>query len=520
MKKTLKSFALCILSALMILSSLQIFHLDVQAEDTSGTLIATVSISGGDDVNYYQKENESSLIAFTRMWRAAVISPSILDKYISIKLEADWSSSSLFLDTGYLSVPKFRNVTLDLNGHIINRKLTNDSFSYNKNGAVFYLQDYAAMTIEDSNSVTEHAGSVVNNVWYPSTSMSGLATLVTLNGGVITGGASSSDGGGVVCAKGSYFTMHGGTLAGNMTSGKGGGISVDASSARVIIDSGHVMFNRSKEHGGGVYVDGGGFLALQSGDISYNMVAGDYYGGGIYSDSGASVSGYITGVSSTVAMTGGSVCHNTAQYGGGIYQDSGNVCLTGGTISDNTARKDGGGVYANGHNGTTTGVHLDGASITYNYAGADGGGFYSNTSYAEIHSGTITNNTAKSKRGSGIFIGLTDNLYLTGGKIVIQNNTVSNLYLRYSYDLKDGSLGKGSSVFISQSDFSSGSDKTTVSWTSEAATYNTNYMHADYTGYVIKRINGNVYIVKSSETEPTEGSAPTTYTADNATYAV
>ncbi|MCH3962479.1 MAG: chitobiase/beta-hexosaminidase C-terminal domain-containing protein [Solobacterium sp.] len=521
MKKTLKSFALCILSALMILSSLQIFHLDVQAE-TKGTLIATVIKGNNSSVSYYQSDKEDVIQAFSRMWKENVMTDDQdADRYVSITLEADWAGASIYNETGYLPVPNGHFVTLDLNGHIMNRFLTNDAKSYQKNGEVIYINSDASLTIEDTNATTEHLGRVLNNLWYPGTGVNSNPTLLTLNGGIITGGANSGNGGGVVVDEYGTFTMHGGTLTGNMTSAGGGGISVNGTNAKAVIDGGHVLYNRSKGNGGGVYTDNSGFLALISGDISYNTST-DYYGGGIYNNSGALVSGYIDGVSSAIAMTGGSVCHNTAQYGGGVYQESGNVCLNGGTISNNTAAVNGGGIYANGHNGTTIGVHLNGVTVSYNEAEKYGGGFYVNTGYAEIKSAVINYNSAGSKEGSGVYMANADYISLTGGRIVIQDNGTSNLLLQNSKDLLSLSLGTDSCVYIGSRDFNpSTGDYELITTDLPTGDINLNYLHSDYSGYIISKSNSHVFFLKGEESKaPGTDSAPTETEVKGYTYSV
>jgi hypothetical protein len=461
------------------------------------------------------------------MWKTAVVNANAgVANQVTVKLEADWENSVLYLDgsnvAGYIPIPDSHYVILDLNGHIINRHLCNEEGSYQKNGEVIHVGKYASLTIEDSNANTTHTGRYENGIWYLGPHY-GQLEAGDLRGGIIAGGSNSENGGAIVVEKYADFVMHAGTIAGNQSKSNGGALDVSASGAHAVINGGHILYNRSAEHGGGVYVNDGGFLALLSGDISYNTVTGNYYGGGVYTDSGASVSGYLDGKSAAVIMTGGSICNNTAQYGGGLYQESGNVILTGGTIANNLAKKDGGGVYANGHNGTTTGVHLDGITISYNTAKQDGGGFYTNTKYSEIHTATITYNTANSGKGSGVYIGKFDYLYLTGGQIVIQQNSKSNLYQQTSSDLVKPSLGENSSVYISTAGFSTSTYSTNHDITNSLSnsTVNINYLHSDYNGYIITKDDGKViYYPGFPAKNPGTDSAPTSTTVNGTEYSV
>ena len=90
-----------------------------------------------------------------------------------------------------------KNVTLDLNGHVI--KMTGS-------GSVIYVESIAKMTMTDSNRTATHTDSTL-----PA-------------GGVITGGNTTQNGGGVYVGGGCSMTMEGGTIYNCDATGSGGGV--------------------------------------------------------------------------------------------------------------------------------------------------------------------------------------------------------------------------------------------------------------------------------------------------------
>ncbi len=168
-------------------------------------------------------------------------------------------------DEGPLTVPEDIYVTLDLNGHTVDRNLTEPT----ENGNVITVM--GELTLFDSS--TEQTG-------------------------VITGGNNLKDGGGVLVRgeeafgdEGS-FIMEGGTITGN-TARDGGGVSVgcwdtdtwDFFYGYFEMYGGVITGNMAATeeqyygYGGGVYVSEGQFC-LFGGEISENH--SDLYGGGVY----------------------------------------------------------------------------------------------------------------------------------------------------------------------------------------------------------------------------------------------
>lgn len=159
--------------------------------------------------------------------------------------------------------------------------------------------------------------------------------------------------------------------------------------------------------GGGVYVAGGGTLALaEGGAISGNAVSdANGYGGGVYVASGG-------GFAMTGGAIGGTGAANTARAGAGVYIDhaaTGAVSISGGVIGGNEAAQDGGGLYLNGGTAELSGAEISGNTARY------GGGAYVNQASGRLNvrSAAIRGNTA-SVDGGGVFVQDDAQLFVTG----------------------------------------------------------------------------------------------------------
>ena len=113
----------------------------------------------------------------------------------SVKLENDIPCNDQTL--GPLEIPEGKNVTLNLNGHVLDRKLSEPA----DNGEAILVK--GSLTLSDSNPSIVHSGG--------------------LTGGILTGGSNLSDGGGILI-DGGTLNLTGGTIAQNWTEGNGGGV--------------------------------------------------------------------------------------------------------------------------------------------------------------------------------------------------------------------------------------------------------------------------------------------------------
>lgn len=316
-------------------------------------------------------------------------------------------------------------ITIDLNGHKMDRKRSSSS----GDGHVINVKDGATLTITDS-----------------------------IGTGIITGGNTNDEGGGIKIEKNSTCIIEGGTVTGNRSeekdgffsdsNGDGGGIFVKG---RLIMKGGSVVGNYAEDTGGGIHCtdsgtfdidnalisgntsknDGGGFIVHLGSDaiIKNSRVTGNRSetedGGGMRVEAGNKTltvkdtemsgnraennGGGMVIYAGRVVMENGKISGNISEDGGGVYNDGGTIEFTGVEISANTSSKKGG-VGINNRNSAT----LIDCNIIGNTGEADGGGIYT-TNDMTIIGGSISANSVK-EDGGGI--------YVKGGNIRITGTSI------------------------------------------------------------------------------------------------
>ena len=217
-----------------------------------------------------------------------------------------------------LLIREGRTLTLDLNGHTLNRNKTYNGVT--GNGAVIRVNGTATLTVKDSVGTGFITGGQDSGIENHGT--------LYLEGGTITGNSADSHGGGGVYNNGdssgeAYMLMTGGRIVGNTSARSGGGgiRSLD----KLEIRGGEISGN-SAPSGGGVYILNGE-ATIAGGEITGNT-ATDSNGGGVYVGS------------ATLNLQGGSVTKNSAGYfGGGVYySEYGTVNVQGApVVKDNEA---------------------------------------------------------------------------------------------------------------------------------------------------------------------------------------
>ena len=141
-----------------------------------------------------------------------------MEKGGEITLERDYLCDDQ--DLGPLTVPEEKTVTLDLNGHILDRGLSNAQAA--DNGSVIVVN--GTLTVKDSKPTAAHDPAITYTDPTDSTKT------VTVTGGVITGG-SSANGGGVYVGQNGNFILHSGSICGNRAGNK----TASAATARICI---------------------------------------------------------------------------------------------------------------------------------------------------------------------------------------------------------------------------------------------------------------------------------------------
>lgn len=229
-------------------------------------------------------------------------------------------------------------VTLNLNGHTINRSLVhvNENHEivedygpdYNGTGLVIIVESGATLTINGPGTIT---------------------------GGFHKGDATYIDGGGIynkgtlvlnnVTVKGNKVIKRtDGTDQQNLYSGRGGGIYSESGSS-FTMTKGSVIDNEAKGGGGGAFVDGASTCNISNADIILNI--SEDKGGGLRLAPGNSTTYYISGCD----FEANSVTDQNQSLGGGIYMDgesnsTSRVNLNTCSFMDNTAYLKGGAVFS------------------------------------------------------------------------------------------------------------------------------------------------------------------------------
>lgn len=343
-----------------------------------------------------------------------------------------WQDMALTEGAVLSNMPRNWKITLDLNGYVIDRGLTEQTV----NGYVlnFDATNYVEFRLTDSAPERTHADSSL-----PA-------------GGVVTGGFNSGDGGGIRLSNFVTFYMDGGSVFGN-TARYGGGI---YGGKKIEISGGRIQENSATISGGGIYT--GAELTVTGGIFTRNDA--DANGGGIYVWQGAQTvisggefsynctttenpsfgkGGALNLSQNTLKLTGGRFFGNSALEGGALWlanaSSSSNTEISGGEFFENTAEWGGALCFAERV------LKITGGRFERNTAAYGGGGIYTHGSRLELSGGRISGNavtaqawgeTPKSRpaQGGGVYAYRAVNI---GGSAVVEGNTAggaqSNLYL-------------------------------------------------------------------------------------------
>ncbi len=396
------------------------------------------------------------------LWDEAI---AVTDGKVLFVLEDDWTATTTgdfytapFTDNvagqKALCIPNGCKMVLDLNGNTINRNLS----SRINDGNVITVMGGGKLEICGKGKITgannvnggcirirANAEMVLNGVEISGNVAAGGAGIVvngtlTVNDALITNNQIPDDtyadntyigGGGIACGASSVVTMNGGTISGN-SSIWGGGVSV-MGGGKFIMNGGTISSNTAiRSGGGGVYLEGNisqtafAEFEMNGGTITDNTVASSVTDGG---GAGVYISAY-----GKFKMYGGAISNNISSlYAGGVLIQGGGSYpsqfeMLGGTVSGNRSGSGcgGGGVFVRQGNDNT--FKMYGGTISGNYSDGYGGGvnLYGSGSNAKayFYGGTITGNTA-SMGGGGIYVPDAQSMYLYGPLICTENTVGS-----------------------------------------------------------------------------------------------
>lgn len=299
----------------------------------------------------------SDFSSFKKGWTQAIkFSMNKAFSDVTVTLKEDWVAengefdSSFINDTGFswdaIEFPEGCNITVDLNGHTIDRGLT----EWEYNGEV--------MCVLKETNVTIKNGTIKGG--YSSNGGSGIhvkgGNLYLEDVNIVDNKSEDDDGIGIA-VHGGTVTMVGGSIENNKgfvkhTGVWGGAIAVfggNVTLRNVSIKNNAIVTGGFGAMGGAIYV-GGGSLDAEYCDITNNLA--DTYGGAIRMDGG------------NVTLKHCDISKNQAgYYGGAIDVCGGMLTMEKCNIFKNTAGKDADGIRHNKGNALITGCYYEGSFL-------------------------------------------------------------------------------------------------------------------------------------------------------------
>lgn len=285
----------------------------------------------------------------------------------TVVLERDYTAAE---DSRSLEFDSADDITLDLNGHTIDRNL--DSAA--SDGYAFEITSKSKLTLTDNSSN---------------------------GGGTITGGYNASFGGAI--DNYGELTIAGPIVIQNNKAKKGSAISNHGTLLLASSSDARIQYNETTgtdAEGDGTILNQG-TLTIQGGTISGNTAEN---GAAVYNRGGLTIGD-------------GSFQGNTADLGGAIFNDEGTVTITGGRFYGNTAVYYGSALYNIG--GT---VNLNGGTFQANRA--SGTEESANTGFGTIFSRT-------NKAGEGALVVAQGNDYSDDGNDIVTNTLIQNNIAKY-----------------------------------------------------------------------------------------
>ena len=305
--------------------------------------------------------------------------------------------NSLECDTDKSIRVNGKKITLDLNGHTLNRNRESSS----EDGHVLVVSGGSELTVTDSADGGKVTGGNANNGG--GIKIEGNSTCI-LNKITITENKAANEGGGIYIESGSLI-MNGGAISGNKA-GDAGGILNNGGS--IVFDGVLVNGNTSTEYGGSG-INNKGSAIIKNCTITNNKSVKD--GAGVYTDSDITIENCI--ISS----------NTTDSYGAGVRVLYGTATITGCTIDGNTAYTTGGGI-AVGDDGKI--VLSGGTKITGNTGYREGGGIWVGSTGNVDISGVVE---VSGNPASGIFLSSGRKLIITGPLSEGNNKSVIDVVL-------------------------------------------------------------------------------------------
>jgi len=223
------------------------------------------------------------------------------------------------------------------------------------------------------------------------------STVILGPGAVVRNNAAEYVGGGVLVGPGASLVVDGGKIYDNRSGTVGGGVvvvGISPKNAGTFVMSAGEIYNNRAQGGGGIAVFQSGRFTLSGGDVYDNTA--DMAGGGVVVSQGAAFS-----------MEGGAVRENRSLGpGGGIaLLEAGSFVLKDGEIHGNHSAEHGGGIAAD----SVSVITVEGGFISANSAVSRGGGVFTAGSFlkygGKIYGNDVPEDTANNaETGAAVFV--------------------------------------------------------------------------------------------------------------------
>ncbi len=262
------------------------------------------------NADYILKGNCDQIAA---IWSIAITDSQVNKRNVKVAMESDWLAktnanyytsfgSGAGFQSGTIQLSNNANITLDLNGHTIDRQLTDIELDNAFSGRNIIINSNAILNILDSSYDSDEVYKLlvnndltqenVNKLPYgkikgaKNTTEAYGAGIRVENGGVlnfysgIVCNNTANFGAGIVAMRDGTLNIYDGLIFGNESNNNGGGIVSGIDS--IVILKGSIVANNNAAVGAGVFVYTRGIINVRNTIITNNIAVN--YGGGVYID--------------------------------------------------------------------------------------------------------------------------------------------------------------------------------------------------------------------------------------------
>ena len=360
-----------------------------------GLVLSPMSIYAEDyDIVAVSSDYEYAYKDYNSAWTDA-------NNGIEILMLQDWDIS------GRLVVDEGKSVTIDMNGHKIDRHLSEKQ----SDGEVIYMNKNSNLTLKGS---TDNSFEV-KDLWK---NQDGSRTTYETTGGLVTGGYSTNGGGGIHMKKNSKLTLdHVGVMSNiaQENSASGGAIFTETGCEVSLKNQAKIAYNYAARNGGAIFVNGEDtYIYMDNSRIFYNIAQ---TGGAILSDADATriTMDNNSRIEDNKATLRGGALYFRNSYG--LVQSNDGTGVFYNNIAESATDCAGGAIFFQPASGEFDEAEVKNVTFYYNQAIStssslsEGGAISGNLANIDIINCTFTENSAG--EGGALYV-YNDNITLDG----------------------------------------------------------------------------------------------------------